>query len=148
MGREWLKKDIRSKTMRIRSKDDVMVAMTNTNHLAEEVGFLPNEQILLCLVTEEAIVNALEHSTTVESENVEVTWRTTNAFFQMTVKQKGKIFSIAKSEDINYRSRGRGLQLILEIMDKVWLEEDEGGVTLFMQKGVIKDSKYGVEQYV
>ena len=38
---------------------------------------------------------------------------------------------------MNDGPRGRGLQLILHIMDEVWLEQEEGDrVTLYMKKFV------------
>lgn len=121
---------------RIHSEDDVLEAMTKTGKMAERIGFPPKEQTLLCLATEEAIVNALEHG---EKQHpfVEVEWETETDAFQLAIKQKGKRFKLLEKEHEPYSLRGRGLQLILHIMDKVWLDEKDGFIILYMKKYLV-----------
>ena len=55
----------------------------------------------------------------------------------ISVNQPGPTFKIIKEEQMNDGQRGRGLQLILHIMDEVWLEQEEADrVTLYMKKFV------------
>ena len=55
----------------------------------------------------------------------------------ISVNQPGPSFKIIKEEQMNDGPRGRGLQLILHIMDEVWLEQEEvDRVTLYMKKYV------------
>ena len=123
------------KHMIIEIEEDVLQAMAYTDYLAGSVGFLPNKQLLLRLITEEAIVNALEYSVKDAQHKIEVFWSITNEEFLISVKQSGPAFKIEKQETINYGKRGRGLQLILHIMDEVWLEQEEGNkFTLHMKK--------------
>ena len=108
-----------------------------TDYLAGSVGFPPNNQLLLRLVTEEAAVNALEYSAKDGQHIIEVFWYITKEEFVISVKQPGPTFKIEKQEQMNNGPRGRGLQLILHIMDEVWLEQEEGDwVTLYMKKYV------------
>jgi serine/threonine-protein kinase RsbW len=123
-------------SMKIQSTDDVMSAMNYTEHLAESLGFLLEVQLRLCLVTEEALVNAMEYGTTEEQQFVEIKWQMAVDSLVMKVKQEGNLFPLEINEDINYSSRGRGLQLILSIMDEVWLTTEEGHITLCMKKTV------------
>jgi serine/threonine-protein kinase RsbW len=123
-------------SMKIQSTDDVMNAMNYTEHLAESLGFLLEVQLRLCLVTEEALVNAMEYGTTEEQQFVEIKWQSTANSLVMKVKQKGNSFPLEINENINYGSRGRGLQLILSIMDEVWLTAEEGHITLCMEKNI------------
>ncbi len=123
-------------SMKIQSTDDVMNAMNYTEYLAKSLGFLLEVQLRLCLVTEEALVNAMEYGTTEEQQFVEIKWQSTADSLVMKVKQKGNSFPLEINENINYGSRGRGLQLILSIMDEVWLTAEEDYITLCMKKTV------------
>lgn len=125
------------KHMIIEIEEDVLQAMAYTDYLAGSLGFLPNDQLLLRLVTEEAVVNALEYSAKNDQHEIEVFWYSSNEEFVISIKQPGPAFKIEKQENVNYGHRGRGLQLILHIMDEVWLEqEEENRVTLYMKKYV------------
>lgn len=123
------------KNMQINSQNDVLQAMEQTVLLAEQLAISSNEQLLLSLVTEEALVNALEYCDTLGEKFVSIQWDITNRVFNIAVTQYGIMYPIEKKDEINYSNRGRGLQLILHIMDRVWLEQvNEHKVTLHMQK--------------
>jgi serine/threonine-protein kinase RsbW len=131
-----MRKEFHSQTcMKIESEEDVLRAMECTDHLAQSLGYLSNEQLLLRLVTEEAVVNALEYSAKDEQHVVEINWSISNKEFVISVQQPGIFFNINKNKEINYGQRGRGVQLILNIMDEVWLEQEEvDTITLHMRK--------------
>jgi serine/threonine-protein kinase RsbW len=125
--------------MKIETVDDVLQAMEYTGHLVQGLGFLPNDQLLLRLVTEEAVVNAKEYSEKNGDPLVEVGWNVSEHELLISVKQRGCFFTISKKDEINVGSRGRGLQLILSIMDDVWLEKNgENRITLHMKKYLAK----------
>lgn len=129
---------------RIHSEDDILNAMTKTSTLAERMGFPPREQTLLCLATEEAIVNAMEHGEG-QPPFVEVDWEMKTDALQLAIKQKGKHFKLLEKSNEPYSLRGRGLQLILHIMDKVWLDEQDGFIILHMKKYLV-DANEGKRQ--
>ncbi|RUL50498.1 ATP-binding protein [Lysinibacillus antri] len=119
-------------SMEIKTENDVLKAMEHTSEIANKLGCLPNEQILLSLVTEESLVNALEYG---EDDLVKMYWACSDKELEICIKQKGKMYKIEKSDQLNYGNRGRGLQLILNIMNEVWLEqEEEDNIALYMKK--------------
>ncbi|MCP1145762.1 ATP-binding protein [Lysinibacillus endophyticus] len=118
-------------SMEIVSEHDVLKAMDYTSDLAQQLGYLEKEQLFLCLVTEETLVNALEYG---EGNSIEILWNTSEEELEICIKQKGKLFHFEKSDKLNYGSRGRGMQLILNIMDDVWLEEVGEMIILHMKK--------------
>ena len=121
--------------MKIVTDEDVLQAMEWTEKYAKSIGFLHTDQLLLRLVTEEAIVNAREYSSKDGQNEVKVNWYFKHKVLVISVKQLGAFYSINKQEDINYGLRGRGLQLILNIMEEVWLEQEEKNkITLHMKK--------------
>ena len=71
--------------MIIEMEEDVLQAMAYTDYLAGSLGFLLNDQLLLRLVTEEAIVNALEYSVKDGQDVVEVFWNISNEEFVISV---------------------------------------------------------------
>lgn len=121
--------------MDIRTKEDVLQAMELTSQLAESIEYLPNDQLLLSLVTEESLVNALEYCTKLGEIIIRIHWRISRNCFEMSVKQKGTVFNLEKKDEMNYGPRGRGIQLILNIMDAVEIKvEDEESIVLYMRK--------------
>lgn len=127
--------------MKVRTENDILNAMEYTNLLAESIGFSPKEQILLRLVTEEALVNALEHGSTDKHGEVEVAWEIEKKTIELAVKQEGHFFKLESLEPSTFALRGRGLSLILGIMDRVWLEEESGKVILYMRKHFKEEGK-------
>lgn len=128
-------------SMVIEKEEDVLQAMEYTVQLAQSLGYLSNEQLLLSLVTEESLVNALEFCSKLEKMMITIKWDVVSSGLELSVTQTGTMFDLEKKEDINYGSRGRGLQIILNIMDEVWLEQvDDEIVTLHMKKHLHKDS--------
>lgn len=124
------------KSFKVQSENDIESAMLYTDYLAERIGFPPKDQSLLRLVTEEAVVNAWEHGSSSGEPYVKVEWQVNENGLQICVIQKGNEFTLEKKEKFDYSLRGRGLHLIMNIMDKVWLEKKGKFVNLFMRKSV------------
>lgn len=125
---------VMSMKIKIVSRIEILDAMARTAELAESMGFPPKEQTLLSLVTEEALANAWEHGRSTESSLIEVDWMINGYALQLAIKQKGKRFKLETPEISSVSLRGRGLQLIKNIMDEVWLEEENEMVVLHMKK--------------
>lgn len=120
--------------IKIRSIDDVLLAMSWTSHLAEKMGFSLNDQLHLQLVTEEAIMNAIEHNELAHYAFIKVNWQIEEHTFCLSVRQRGTPFRLEVAEETPYSKRGRGLQLIRSIMDHVWIEEKGDNIILHMTK--------------
>lgn len=120
--------------MKITSKIEILNAMAYTTELAESMGFPPKDQILMGLVTEEALSNAWEHGSSTEAPSIEIEWMVFNCTLQLAVKQSGKSFKLESSENSPFSLRGRGLQLIRGIMDELWLEQEHETVVFYMKK--------------
>lgn len=132
-------KEFRSqKYIEIKTDEDILQAMAYTDQLAGNLGFLPVDQLLLCLVTEEALVNAREYSVKDGQNQVGIYWHILDNELIISVKQPGGLFKITKNEEMNYGLHGRGLQLILTIMDEVWLEEEAINQISLCMKKVVK----------
>lgn len=120
-------------SLKLSSFNDVYNAMNITRDFACSVGFT-NEQILyLVLVTEEACTNSLKHGDT----NVPPTihWRLNENDFEMRIIQYGSNdFEIAPKNELNDSKSGRGLQIILFLMDEVKLEKNENSICLVLRK--------------
>ena len=122
----------KTNAMIIKNENDVIQAMEYTSTAVKQLSYTHKLQILLCLATEESLVNALEHG---EKASVEVFWTISHNEFFLKVKQSGPLFEIEWNDELNVGSRGRGIQLILNIMDEVWLnQEDDNSFTLNMKK--------------
>lgn len=126
-----MKDSIYHNHLTVKTEDDVIMAMECTSRLAKSLGFLPNDQILLRLAVEEAIVNALEYG---DDDTIDIMWKSHDENLIISVKQDGIPFIINREETINYNSRGRGLQLIVNIMDEVKVVQDGKKVILQMKK--------------
>lgn len=63
-----------------------------------------------------------------------IQWKEQTDRLIISVKHKGSNFTIEKNDHVNTGPRGRGMQLILNIMDKVWLEQEGQFITLYMEK--------------
>jgi serine/threonine-protein kinase RsbW len=118
----------------ISSKEDIMAALEMTKEMAKAADFTEMDSIFLRIATEEACMNAYEHSRGQNDRSIEVTWVITSDSIEISVSQKGGAFEIAALEDPGVRLRGRGLALIWGIMDEVKLIVAECYVTFWMRK--------------
>lgn len=119
--------------MLIMNEQHIFDAMQQTSVIAGRMGFSSQQQLLLTLATEEALMNAYEHS--YQKVGVEIEWVTHASHLDIFVKQLGPLFSLETTTDVNMAARGRGLQLILHIMDEISVEKAANGyITLKMTK--------------
>jgi serine/threonine-protein kinase RsbW len=105
----------------VRESVDILRAMEITREEAASLGFSPNQIILMQLVTEEACTNACEYGSNEREKPVVVSWRIRDGYFIITVRQTGSVFHIQMDKEIKLGIRGRGLQLIMRLMDGVKL---------------------------
>ncbi|AEH49354.1 ATP-binding protein [Parageobacillus thermoglucosidasius] len=113
---------------------DIMKAMDITEQIASEMGFLPRECLFLRLATEEACMNAYEYCQKTNQLPFEVFWTCEKEKLMIVVKQHGKKFDITRRDVVNKGLRGRGLQLIIHIVDHVYLEQKGNNVLFYMCK--------------
>jgi len=121
-------------SLKVKDENDIMEAMDITEQLAYKVGFSSYDRLFLRLATEEACANAYEYCQMTNQPFFYVIWRVSETKLTICVKHEGPLFKIEKRDEINTELRGRGLQLILHIMDYVQVEKQEENVLLFMHK--------------
>ena len=123
------------RSMQIESEDDILRAMDMTVQLAEQLTLPSIEHMMLSLVTEEALINAWEYCKKTGELFISIQWEMVDYVLEISVTQLGVKYQIEKATDMNYGARGRGIQLMLHIMDSVWLEQlDDRFVILHMIK--------------
>lgn len=121
--------------MDVVTADDVLKAMDYMGQLAETISNQMTDRVLLPLVVEEALVNALEYGAKQEQLAVSIEWAVSDEYLEIAVQQVGASFEVKQSTSVNTGTRGRGLQLILHIMDEVnVVETAHGTVVLQMRK--------------
>lgn len=99
---------------------DIIQAMEFTEKIASRIGFHSNDRLLLKLITEEACMNAYEYCKTTKQNHFHIYWFHIKEELTILIIHKGENFRIDLNHDeVNYGPRGRGLQLIVNIMDQV-----------------------------
>ncbi|GAE25979.1 hypothetical protein JCM9140_2004 [Halalkalibacter wakoensis JCM 9140] len=116
------------------NKDDIYDAMKYTEKLAEKAGFSYDVVLKLQLVTEEACMNAFEYCQSRKIASFHLLWNIQKDFFEMIVKQKGGYFTLVEKSAVNKELRGRGLTLIMNLLDRVEVKQESEYVTLYMRK--------------
>lgn len=111
-----------------------MSALANTRKLAKECNLEEKDVLFLQLATEEACSNAYEYCKTNEKDYFSVIWNIDDHYFHITVLHEGEPFVLKRTEEVNYTTKGRGLQLILNIMDEVKVRVKGNIVQLIMSK--------------
>lgn len=118
----------------IKNEDDIFEAMKYTELLAYQQSFNINEIMKLQLVTEEACTNAYEYSVKHGKQSFKIQWLVTPEFFEMVIVQEGQVFPLVQRDEVNKGLRGRGITLILNLMDVVEVRENNNFVELYMRK--------------
>lgn len=118
----------------IYTKEDIYKAMKFTEELANEHDFSPNEVLKLQLVTEEACTNSHEYCEKMNYKSFSIKWAVTSKGIEILLRQKGSSFPLVQQHEINKGKRGRGIPLILNIMDEVWVKEDQDHIEFYMRK--------------
>lgn len=124
--------------LQVKKIDDIFQAMDITDEIAQETGFLQYDILFLRLVTEEACMNAYEYCQHTEQQGFFISWdKKQEDCLTIFVKHKGKRFNIIPYEnEVNQGDRGRGLKLIVNLMDHVHVAENGEYVELIMRKFV------------
>ncbi|WP_458412044.1 ATP-binding protein [Schinkia sp. CFF1] len=122
--------------LQVKTVDDIFLAMAITDRIARVSGFLHNERIFLRLVTEESCMNAFEYCQNTNQSGFLIGWdKSQGDSLTIFIKHKGKKYNITpRTNEANRGLHGRGLLLIVNLMDKVFIEENGEYVTLLMRK--------------
>jgi len=122
----------------VKKKDDIYQAMGITDETAQKMGFPQYDILFLRLVTEEACMNAYEYCQNTKQPGFLIGWETHNdESLTIFIKHRGKKFNVnVLNNEVNQGLRGRGLQLIVNLMDHVHVEENGEYVELIMRKYV------------
>jgi len=122
-------------TKRIFNEDDIWDAMAETERIATEMVFRAKEILYLRLVTEEACTNAFEHCSSNQTLPFELRWHIHPECLEIRIRERGHLFSLPAEETLNPQShRGRGLPLILHLMDEVKVCQEETYIEFTMRK--------------
>ncbi|OCA81955.1 hypothetical protein A8F95_14665 [Bacillus wudalianchiensis] len=120
---------------RIKTKEDIFSAMTVTEELANEQEFSIHDVIKMRLATEEACTNSYEYCRAKGMSYFLIKWSATPSLIEITVRQKGKAsFPLIEQADVNTGLRGRGIALMVHLMDKVEIRRRKNCVELYMNK--------------
>lgn len=114
--------------------DDIYEAMMQSRDLAVEQGFSYNSVLKIQLATEEACTNAYEYSRNRNQASCAVKWKASPDYLEVIVRQEGAAFSLRQPENVVMGQRGRGITLILNLMDFVEMRENKGFIELIMRK--------------
>ncbi len=129
----------------VKKVDDISCAMDMTNKIANEMGFIHYDILFLRLVTEEACMNAYEYCQKTNQEGFWICWDHNHKdSLSIFIKHRGKKFVIAPMTEVNRGLRGRGLQLILNLMDYVQVQENGEYVELVMRKYITQNLRKGI----
>ncbi len=121
----------------IKSAEQIVEAMEITQQFGELAGFNERDILFLQLVTEEACTNAYEYVSSNGIEGFKVSWYVKDGALQIVVTEEGEPYSIEIDESKeNFGMRGRGIQLIVNLMDEVRLESEGQYVSLIMMKRI------------
>ncbi|WLR51427.1 ATP-binding protein [Bacillus tianshenii] len=126
----------------VKNEDDIYKAIVMTQDLLRHTSFNEEDQTLIQLAAEEASTNAFKYCS---QDKIIVKWKISLEYLIVEVWQKGQIFSISASQNVNTTSSGRGLPLIIGIMDEVHLAQREGWVGLVLTKNMDATKKEVVE---
>lgn len=119
----------------VKKADDIFCAMDMTDEIANEMGFIDYDILFLRLVTEEACMNAYEFCQKTNQQGFWICWDLNQKDrLSIFIKHLGKKFIIAPMNEPNRGLRGRGLQLIFNVMDCVQVQENGEYVELVMRK--------------
>lgn len=117
--------------------DQIFKAMEKTKALAKRCDINEKEIFFLQLVTEESCYNAYEYCKENQKQYFSFSWTINEKSLILTVYHEGELFEVKINEAVNLGSRGRGLQLISNLMDDVQVRMKENIVQLVMIKHLI-----------
>lgn len=125
--------------------DDISLAMDMTDVIAKKVGFLHDDILFLRLVTEEASMNAYEYCQKTNQHGFWIHWDDkAKDYLVICIKHQGKKYPITPMVEANRGLRGRGLHLIVNLMDFVQVEENGEYVELVIKKYITQNLREGI----
>lgn len=131
-----MRKDVVKRSFVVKNPNDIIRAMDMTEKIARNIHLPKNDLIFLRLVTEEACMNAFEYCLGTGQSDFEIGWELNEQVLVIHLKHKGEKFSLdhIDNNEINYGLRGRGLKLIVNLMDEVDVEQNGENVEFFLRK--------------
>ncbi|MED4352333.1 ATP-binding protein [Schinkia azotoformans] len=129
----------------VKKADDISRAMDMTDEIANKMGFIHYDRLFLRLVTEEACMNAYEYCQKTNQQGFWICWDHNHKdCLSIFIKHRGKKFAITPMNGINRGLRGRGLHLIVNLMDYVQVQGCGEYVELVMTKCITQNLKEGI----
>jgi serine/threonine-protein kinase RsbW len=118
----------------IHDKDGILKAMDVTEQLANALGFSSLQQLFLRLAVEEVCTNAYEYCQRTKQKHFHIRWHVVKNCLNICIRHQGKLFEVKRDDRVNISARGRGLQIVLHIMDEVDVQVKGRYVILCMSK--------------
>lgn len=125
------------KTLTIASKlENLIVARRFAEQAAEDCGFDEDAIFEIKLATGEAVANAVEHGSPKGRDNqVTVTCNCMAGNFLVSIEDEGQFKKyVAIATEPSYR--GRGIHLMLAVMDRVTIHEKVNGTKVTLSKAL------------
>lgn len=119
---------------KVTSQQDIIDSMDITEELAMHDGFSSRDVLFLRLVTEEICTNSYEHCVRHGYSSFYIRWRSERDRFEMMIKQEGEMFPLSLCDGVQYGRRGRGMQLVFQLMDAVEVKQRGKFVTICVSK--------------
>ncbi|MHB0977260.1 MAG: ATP-binding protein [Candidatus Aquicultorales bacterium] len=105
--------------------------------VAVSCGFSDEEVFDIKLATGEALANAVEHGSPLKCDNkIVVTCICKNGNFVVTIEDEGCFRKILPIPSDKTAYRGRGIPLMLSVMDKVTIDEKDDGTRVTLSKSL------------
>lgn len=128
----------------VQTLEEIVPILEEIEHDALETGFDHKDSLFIKLATEEACINAWEYCKSKNYSTFSVAWKKRiGTFLEVIVSHKGEKFEINQDECVNKGARGRGLQLILAIMDIVKVDKCLHNVYMYMRKDLREGGSRG-----
>lgn len=116
---------------------NLSVVREQVKEIVGHCSFLEKDLFELLLAVGEAVANAIEHGSPQRSENtIVVTVNCDSALMKINVVDQGNFIRRVQISDDNLDFRGRGIPLMLALMDKVVIDESETGTRVVLEKKV------------
>lgn len=104
--------------------------------VASTCNFTDQDIFDIKLAVGEAVANAIEHGSPLgESNEINIICHCHGDNFIVGIRDQGKFkkkLPINDNDDVNFR--GRGILIMLALMDKVSIDESKHGTTVYLQK--------------
>lgn len=114
-----------------------------------DCGFDENEVFDIVLAAGEACSNAYQHGSPLKSENnITVVCKCAREALEIRIRDEGVFKKEASMTTDNNDIRGRGIMIMLSLMDKIEIDENTGGTTVsLVKKHKLKDSVFKNSNY-